>query len=122
MTKTEALYKFFNSFGLKAYPTTAVPETETFPYIAYEVQTNDFEGLPVSIGVYIYYHTESEKEPNNKAEQIGKALGSGGEMITCDDGQIWITKGNPFCTAMTDQTDKSIKIRFINLTLKYYTL
>lgn len=122
MTKTQALFEFFNSFGLSAYPSTSVPDNATLPYISYEVKTGSFGNLPVSISVSIWYHTDSESVPNAKAETIGKAIGDAGKTISCDDGIIWIKKGDPFCISQNAENDNSIKLRLLNLYLEYITL
>ena len=42
MTAESALHKFWSGFGIKAYPTTAVPDDAVFPWLTYEVQTGFF--------------------------------------------------------------------------------
>ena len=36
MTPTAALYQFWSSFGITAYPSNRVPEDTAFPFITYE--------------------------------------------------------------------------------------
>lgn len=122
MTKTQALFKFFNSFDINAYPNTAVPDDVIFPYMTYEVKTGAFDSGPVAIGLSIWYHTDSESIPNAKVEEISKAIGLGGKSVRCDDGIIWIKKGDPFCINQNTQNDNSTKLRFINLMLEFITL
>ncbi|MCQ2106549.1 MAG: hypothetical protein MJZ26_12245 [Fibrobacter sp.] len=121
MTKTAALQAFFSGFGIPAYPANAVPKDTIYPWITYEVITTDFLGGPVSSTVNLWYHTESEAEPNRKADQIGKVLGLGGVTIPCDDGLIWIKKGSPWCQSVTDPDDIGLKRRYLNVTLEYLT-
>lgn len=121
MNKSAALFEFFNSFGLKAYPTTSVPDDVIFPYITYENTVSSFEDSDVMIAVNLYYYTESEAIPNAKAEEINQAIGPEGKPVKCDEGFIWIKRGSPFCQSLRDDTNPTIKRRYINLTLEYFT-
>lgn len=121
MTKEAALNNFWNGFGIPAYPNTAVPEDAVLPYITYEVQTSSYLGLPVNAAVNLWYYTSSEKTPNAKADEIGKAIGEG-QLLKCDDGIIWVLKGDPWCTNQTGEEDNNIKLRFLNVKYKYFTL
>ena len=121
MTKAAALKDFFNSFGLTAYPSNAVPNETAYPWITYDVVFDSFGSLPVSCGVNLYYHTDSEQEPNAKAEEIEKRVGFGGITIQCDGGFLWIKKGNPFCQSL-NTGEEGEKRRFINLLIEYNTL
>lgn len=133
MTKDEALYQFFNSFGLRGYPSTAVPTYEElvedgviqdgesqFPYLTY-TPVFDSWGNPVSLTVNLWYRTTSEAEPSAKAQELADALG-GGKYIPCDGGAILLHRGSPWCQSLTDNTDPRIKRRYINITAEYLTL
>lgn len=122
MTKYEAIYKFFSGFGLKAFPSTAVPEKEKLPYLTYEAPTGSWGDSEASCTVKLWYHTSSEAIPNNKAEEIGKAIGLGGVVLKCDDGAIWIKKGSPWSVPLTDPADTSNKLRQLNVQIEYNTL
>lgn len=119
MTKTEALQKWFDGFGIKAYPASAVPDDATFPYLTYEPVIAAFGEGEVNCTVNLWYYTSSESIPNAKAEEIGKAVGLGGVRIKCDDGLIWIKRGSPFCQNVAYEQDTSIKRRYINLDIEY---
>lgn len=133
MTKDEALYQFFNGFGLRGYPATAVPTYEDlvadgvikdgesqFPYLTY-TPVFDSWGNPVSLTVNLWYRTTSEAEPSAKAQELADALG-GGKYITCDGGALLLHRGSPWCQSLTDNTDPRIKRRYINITAEYLTL
>lgn len=122
MTKAQALYDFFNRFGVPAYPDTAVPDEAKLPYMDYEVKTGSFGNAPVAISLKLYMHTDSESEPNKKAEEIGKYIGESGRTIKCDDGLMWIKKGDPFSLNQNVEDDNSTKLRFMNLYVEYITL
>ncbi|MCI8933915.1 MAG: hypothetical protein HFE80_05355 [Clostridiaceae bacterium] len=121
MTKEAALYQFFSSFGLEAYAETAVPEDAVFPYLTYQAATSAFEEGEVSLTVNLWYHTEGEATPNQKAREISKVIGQGGVVLLCDGGYIWLKRGSPFCQNLSDQTDRGIKRRYINVTAEYLT-
>ena len=119
MTKTEALYKFFNSFGLTAYPSNSVPDDTVFPWLTYEPTIGNFGDEQLSITVNLWYHTDSEAIPNKKVDDISEAIGMGGVTVPYDDGMIWITRGTPFCQSLSDENDASIKRRMLNVNLEY---
>lgn len=119
MTKAAALNKFFNTFGMTAYPSSAVPEDVIFPYLTYELATGDIYSGDISIVVNLWFHTQSEKIPNDKVEQIAKAIGIGGATVPYDEGAIWIKKGSPFSQSLNDENNNTVKRRLINLTLEY---
>lgn len=120
-TKAKALHDFFNSFGVKAYVNTNVPDDVAFPYLTYQYAVNSFGDGDVPITVNLYYYTDSEQIPNEKAEEISLAIGRGGKTIPCDDGLIWIKKGLPFITSVVNEADQSIKQRYMNMYLEYLT-
>ncbi len=68
MTTGEALYKFFNSFGITAYPTTSVPDDVVFPYMTYDYYDGFFGDAEQSITASLWFYTTSELIPNKKAD------------------------------------------------------
>lgn len=122
MRKDEALHAFFNSFGIPFYTVTSVPEDTVFPWGTYTAVFDDWNGEPVAITAELWFRTASEKIPNDKAFEIEKAISNGGKMVSCDEGVIWIRKGTPFCQNLSDETDDSIKRRYINITAEFLTI
>lgn len=120
MTQGTALKKFFSSFGIPAYPNTAVPKNPTLPYLTYEVADGIFSD-EADITVQIWYKTTSEATPNAKVKEIKQALGIGGKILQCDDGALWIKSGTPFCIPATAQDDNTIKLRQLNLSIEFLT-
>lgn len=118
MTKGEAIYKFFSGFGIYAAPDTAVEEEAVYPRITYNYVTSAWESGEVAITVNIWYRTESEAQPNAKAQELSDALGIGGKVLKCDGGYIWLKRGSPFCQSMKD-TDNLIKRRYVNISAEY---
>ena len=122
MTKEQALHKFFNSFGIDGHKNTHVPDDPAFPYLTYDTPISSFGEDPVSITLNLYYYTDSEAAPDAKAEEIRKAIGMGGVLLNCDGGAIWLKWGTPWCQSLVDDTNKTIKRRYINITAEYLTL
>lgn len=122
MTKSQALQTFFSSFGMTAYTSTSVPDDVIFPYLTYDLITGAWGDEQAAITVNLWFYTESEAIPNAKAEEISKKIGLGGITIPCDDGIIWIKRGSPWCQSLTDETNKTIKRRYINVTAEFLTL
>lgn len=133
MTKGAALQTFFNSFGIPAYPATAVPTYEDlvadgtiqdgesmFPYLTYS-PVFDSWGNSVALTVNLWYRTEDEAPPNAKAQEMAEAIG-GGKYILCDGGALLLSRGSPWCQSLTDSTDARIKRRYLNVTAEYLTL
>lgn len=120
MTRIAAIQNFLSSFDLTAYEEYSVPDDAAMPYLTYSISTDYFEAeTPVQVN--LWYRTTSNSVPNAKANEIGDAL-SGGKILTCDDGGIWIKRGSPFCQNMIDENDSSIKRRYINLSAEFIML
>lgn len=122
MTKTAALQQFFSSFGISAYTSASVPDDVVFPFLTYDLITGAWGDEPAAITVNLWYYTESEAVPNAKAEEMSKAIGMGGVTVPCDDGIIWIRRGSPWCQSISDESDKTIKRRYINITAEFLTI
>lgn len=122
MTKEQALHTFFNQFGIIGYRNTSVPDDAIFPFLTYDVPISSFEEEPVSITLNLYFYTDSEAEPDAKAEEIRQAIGMGGVLLKCDGGSIWLKWGAPWCQSLVDDTNHNIKRRYINITAEYLTL
>ena len=120
ITKQAALFNFFNSFGIPAYPKTAIPDDVQMPYITYDVVVDSF-GEDVSLSADIWYKTDSEKMPNKKAQEIADKVTMGGISVPCDGGLIWIKRGSPWCQSVTD-TDNTVKRRYLNFDVEYLTI
>lgn len=122
MTNEQALHKFFNKFGIVGYRNTSVPDDAELPYLTYTVPISAFEETPASITVHTYHYTDSEAIPDAKAEEIRKAISDGGVLLPCDGGYIWLKMGTPWCQSIFDDTDKTLKRRYINITAEYLTI
>lgn len=121
MTKGAALQAFFDGI-MTAYSASAVPDDATLPYLTYDFVTSSWGNGEVNLPVNMWFRTTSEKEPNAAVERLSKAIGLGGVQLPCDDGVIWLKRGSPWAQSMSDETDKTIKRRYINVTAEYMTL
>ena len=121
MTKGAALQSFFDGI-MTSYAASAVPDDATLPYLTYELITSAWDGGEVGLTVNMWFRTTSEKEPNAAVDKLSKAIGLGGVFLYCDDGVIWLKRGSPWAQSLTDETDKTIKRRYINVTAEYLTL
>ena len=121
MTKGDALQSFFNSI-MPSYAESSVPDNATLPYLTYELITSSWNGGEVGLTVNMWFRTASEKEPNAAVDKLSNAIGLGGVQLPCDDGVIWLKRGSPWAQSLTDETDKTIKRRYINVTAEYLTL
>ena len=121
MTKGAALQSFFDSI-MTSYASSAVPDDATLPYLTYELITSAWDGGEVGLTVNMWFRTTSEKEPNEAVDKLSKAIGLGGVFLHCDDGVIWLKRGSPWAQSLTDETDKTIKRRYIHVTAEYLPL
>ena len=120
MTKAAAIYQFWNSFGLTAYEENSVPDEAAFPYITYQLVTDSFDH-EVAATASLWYRSESWTDINSKTEEISRTIGRGGKIIHCDDGAIWMKRGQPFAQSMGDESDNLIKRKYLNITAEFMT-
>ena len=123
MTKEQALYSFWSSFQLPAYEEPSIfslNEAPAFPYITYEVQTDNF-GSVVSLSASLWYRTASWTAANTKAREISAVIGMGGFCLPLDEGAMWVKRGSPFSQSMGDGSDDMIKRVVLNIEVEYFT-
>lgn len=128
MTKASAIHQFWNSFGIKAYEENVVYDTDEngkevepkFPYITYQLVTDSFDN-DIQMAASVWYRSSSWVEANAKTEEISQTIGRGGKTLKCDKGRIWIKRGTPFAQNMGDDTDNSIKRKYLNITAEFLT-
>lgn len=120
MTKAAAIHQFFGSFGVSAYEENTVPTDAKFPYITYQLVTDNFGG-EVAFSISLWYRSESWLDINAKTEEISKHISRGGKIVRCDDGAIWIKRGSPFAQSMGNESDDLIKRKYITFTAEFLT-
>lgn len=122
MTKNKALYAWFNEGAIPFYRASSVPDDVVMPYGTYEYIDSAFDLGEVGLTVNLWFRTESEAIPDEKAQELSKRIGYGGVYIPCDEGYIWLKRGSPWCQSLKYEEDNDIKRRYINLTAEYLTL
>ena len=121
MTKNKALYAWFNGGEIPFYRASSVPDDVIMPYGTYDYIESAFDAGEVGLTVNLFFRTESEAIPDEKAQELSKRIGCGGVTIPCDEGYIWLKRGSPFCQSLTYENDPAIKRRYINITAEYLT-
>ena len=127
MTKNKALYAWFNEF-MPFYRASSVPsapenpEGVIFPYGTYEYVDSAWGEGEVSMTINLWFRTESEAIPDEKAQELAKRIGLSGVQIPCDEGIIWLKRGSPWCQSLVYADDTAIKRRYINISAEYLTL
>lgn len=119
MTQEAALYGFFSSFGIPAYPNTAVPKDPVLPYLTYPPVSGYWESV-VNATVQIWMRTESEAEINAKARHVADAIGDRAVLL-CDNGAIALTMGEPWAIPGAAQDENTLKLRQLNVRINYFT-
>lgn len=118
MDKAQAYNAFWNSFTWKAYDETTVPESLATPYITYEFKEG-FIGDTLPLTISLWTRSTSWAEIEQKAMQIGNAIGLGGTVVDYDGGKLWIKRGAPYAQRMTDPDDRSIRRIVININAEF---
>ena len=111
MDKSQAINRFWNSFGIKAYDENTVPEDAVYPRITYDVSVSGFDsGIPLSAS--LWYFSKSWENITKKADEIGSDIGEGGKTIKYDNGMLWIKRREPFYQRMSDPDENIRRILF----------
>lgn len=121
MTKAEALYTFWSSFGVAAYEEGSVPDGAAFPYITYPIVTGDW-GQAVFTTADLWYRMTSLVEINDKTNEIAGRIGHGGVKLPCSRGHIHLYCGSPWAQLMGDPDDDMIRRMHLNITARFNTM
>ena len=123
MNKYGAIQKFFEGFGLPAFPQQTVPtsgdEKPAYPYLTYEFYAGSDQDV-VQISASLWYRTESMTGINAMTETISRAVDTA-KMIPCDAGAMIIRKGTPFAQPMGDPEDDMIKRKLLLFDVSFMT-
>lgn len=117
MTKTEAIHSWFNAF-MPSFREGNVDEDAKMPWLTYSWAESGRPFEAVNITVNIWHKTESEKICDDKADAFKQYIAEN-DIIVYDGGAIMVTPGTPFCQSLNDETDSTLKRRYINLELEY---
>lgn len=121
MTKAEALYGFWASFGMAAYEEGSVPDGAGFPYITYPLVSGDF-GQIVSTTADVWYRSTTIAGINEKTNEIAGRIGLGGVKLPCSRGHIHLYCGSPWAQLMGDPDDDMIRRMHLNITARFNTM
>ena len=118
MDSIQTLTKFWNSFELKAYDETTVPDDATLPYITFEVQTDIFNNM-VPLSASIWYRDTSWTAITAKEKQISARIGRGGVVLPYDGGALWIRKSSPWSRRMEEPDDDTVRRIVLNISAEF---
>lgn len=114
----KALYDFWSSFSIPAYPENNVPYSEDGvtpvepPYITYRVTRPDWR-TQVSTFARVWYKDTSYKDISDKVDEIESRIGEG-VMLPTDNGFLLLFKDINFC--QYEPTDDSrLKVAYLSL-------
>ena len=114
----KALYDFWSSFGLPAYPENNVPYSEDGvnpvdpPYITYRITRPEWR-TQVSTYARVWYKDTSYKAITEKVDQIESRIGEG-LMLPTDSGFILLFKDLNFCQFEPTE-DSRLKVAYLSL-------
>ena len=123
MTKGEAIYSFWSSFGIDAFEEYSVPTGEdspTAPYVAYSVAFDNFQNEVPLVG-RLWYRSPSWKDINEKTAEIAKRVTEDHIFIPCEDGKLWIKRGSVMAQDLSDDNDNMMRGKYINLVGEFLT-
>ena len=121
MTKAEALYTFFASFGLPAYAADFVPDGAPFPRITYGLVTGDY-GAEHSVPASLWYRTDTLTGIFAMVDRIAETVGLGGVKLPCDGGHIHLYRGTPWAQLLRDPDDDKVRRAYLNFTARCNTV
>ena len=114
----KALYDFWSSFGLPAYPDNNVPYTEDGvttvdpPYITYRIVRPDWRNQ-VSTYARVWYKDTSYIAISNKVDEIESRIGEG-VMLPTDNAFLLLFKDLNFCQYEPTE-DTRMKVAYLSL-------
>lgn len=125
MTKWQALYEFFSSFGVEAFEENSVPtgsDRPAYPYIVYEMQQGGFDAnFDVALAFSIIDKYDSFIPSYELADEIANAIGDG-KVIELDNGYIKIAQDSSnWAKTQRDPADNTIRRLYSVVWVTYYT-
>lgn len=114
----KALYDFWSSFGLPAYPENNVPYSNDGvnpvdpPYITYRITRPEWR-TQVSTYARVWYKDTSYIAISNKVDQIESRIGEG-VMLPTDNGFLLLFKDLNFCQFEPTE-DSRLKVAYLSL-------
>lgn len=116
----KALYDFWSSFGIRAFPEDQLPddlnsEPIELPYITYQIAKPDWRAQ-ASTYAKVYFHDTSYEDITQTIDNIESRIGEG-VMLPTDGGFLLLFKDNNFCQ-MTPTGDPAVKMAYLSLVLE----
>lgn len=118
MDKAQAYHSFWTSFTWKAYEQSTVPDNAPDKYITYEY-AEGYIGNTIALSASLWVRSRSWAEIEQKADEIGAAIGLGGKIIPYDGGKLWILRGATFSQRMAEPADYAVRRIVLNFTVEF---
>jgi hypothetical protein len=118
MNKDQTLNNFWNSFDIPAFDENTVPDNTIFPYITYEMSSDNFGNVLVQTAS-LWYRDSSWTAITNKSQEIADFITRGGRMLTYDGGALWIQKASPWAQRLDDPSDDMIRRIVLNVIVEF---
>lgn len=113
----QALYGFFSSFDIPAYPEESIPDNALPPYITYTL-SQPYWGEQASIQVRVWYPGNSVAPVFAKADEIMDAISYSGVSIPIENGNVIIYQDDTAIQLQPyDSPNYEIKVAYLNLIL-----
>lgn len=119
MDKTQAYYSLWSRFGIPAYDENSVPDDAQYPYITYQVITDELD-YPVNPTASVWYRDTSWEAIDLKIIEIAGVLGQIRPLELDDHGYMYVTKGSPFAQRMAEE-DRTVKRYVLNIGVEFLT-
>lgn len=124
MDKSQAIHKFWSSFGIPAYDESTVPtgdDAPALPYITYTVEYGAVDNI-LLLTASVWYRDTSWVDISRKVDEIAEKLGQNGFHIEkVDGGYLWMVQGSTFAQRMADPDDDMIRRYYLNVTAEFLT-
>ena len=117
-SQTKAVHDWLAAaLRLPCYVEGDVPTTAKVPYATHRIPTGAFGDIG-SIEVDIWHTKGHAAEAGALCMRLYRALGLGGQMVTCDGGAVLLRRGTPFSQPVaTDSAER----RYVNVDIEYLT-
>lgn len=119
MDKTQAFYQLWSGFRIPAYDETSVPDDAQFPYITYQVITDELD-YPVFPTASVWYKDTSWEDIDVKIIEIAGRLAQLRPIELDGGGYMYVTKGSPFAQRMAED-DRTVKRYILNIGVEFLT-
>lgn len=118
MDKAQAFHSFWSGFGWKAYEQSTVPDNAPNQYITYEF-AEGYIGDTLALSASLWTRSTSWTEIEQKAQEIGSAIGLNGKVLSYDGGKLWILRGATFAQRLEEPSDRDMRRIVINIMAEY---